>query len=369
MTSMKFNLIVTFFLLLLFSCSEKHEGFYIKGKIDGLDEGMAVLQKRESNKFISIDSSGIKNGKFILQGKIDEPQMCYITINDSLTPIRIMLENVTYSLKANINNLNVPNISGSKLQDKVNEYDMLVKPYEDRMDSIYSYSRHIGKNGDPHLLDSLNRMFKALEIRENEVSKQFVKNNSDNVIGPYILWGTLSYDLSLSDMMELSSKFNPSLDSTIYVKQIKEYIETLIRVKNGEIFTNINLPDTSGNMTSLASTRGKFTLIDFWASWCKPCRVDDPKFTEIYKQFNPKGFQIYGVSLDNDPITWKKAINEDGLKWIQVSDLKGWQSAAVKLYGVRAIPHTILINPLGQIIEKDLSPNDLKTVLKEYLEN
>ncbi len=366
---MKIKLLIPVLILLLSSCSVKHDGYYIKGKIDGLENGLAILQRRDQNKFIPIDSARIKNGKFTLEGKINEAQMCYIKVNDTLPPIRLMLENVTYSIKADIDNLGNPNIKGSALQDKIDQYNALVKPYEDRLDSIYYYIQYAGKNTSTGFLDSLNGVFNAIELKEKDVSKQFIINNSNTIIGPYILWGTVAYELNLTEMMELSSKFNPSLDSTIYVKQIKNYIQTLTRVRNGEMFTNISLPDTSGTMTSLASVRGKFTLIDFWASWCKPCRQDNPGLSKIYNHFKAKGFEIFGVSLDNDEQAWKKAIREDGLKWIQVSDLKGWQSAGVKLYGVRAIPHTILINPLGQIMEKDLSLNKLQSILTQFLEN
>ena len=363
------RLFILIILFLIISCDAKHEGFTIKGKIDGVDNGTALLRRRFENKFITIDSAEINDGIFKLSGLISEPQMCYIWISDSLPPIRLILENVDYSIKAGINDLNNPIIKGSSLQDKLGQYNALIRPYEDKLDSIYYLIQMNNTTGNQESLDSLSNVFNEVELKERSVEKEFVINNGDNIIGPYILWGTLAYDLELNEIRRLTSKFSPELDTTIYVKQIKNHIETLQRVSLGNRYVEISLPDTSGQETKLSDYLGNYVLIDFWASWCGPCRRENPRVVAIYNEYKEKGFEIFGVSLDTDADAWQEAIHKDGLNWIHVSDLLGWNSKAVKLYGIRAIPHTVLIDKEGLIIAKNLRGKGLKEALQKLFIN
>lgn len=365
---MKSRIYLLYLLVFSYSCHNQFDGFTIRGKVEGFGNGKAVLQRRLDNRFIPIDSSQVKNGRFSFRGKISEPQVCYIRFEDTLPPIRLMLENVSYDIKAGIRDLENPVIRGSLLQDKVTEYHALVRPYEDTLDSVYFRIRRAGSFGNPVILDSLNRLFDSVEVSEKNASLDFISRNKNNVVGPYILWGTLAYDMDLKELMEVSSQFSRNLDTTLYVKQIQRRITTMRRVSVGEIFTDISLPDTAGNPVSLSSLKGKYLLIDFWASWCRPCRRENPQVVAAYKEYKKKGFEIFGISLDRDASAWKKAIRDDGLNWVQVSDLKGWQSEGVRLYGVRAIPHSVLINTNGYIVGQDIQGQDLKKTLAKLID-
>jgi peroxiredoxin len=149
-----------------------------------------------------------------------------------------------------------------------------------------------------------------------------------------------------------------------YVK-LSQRVETLKNVAVGETVTDFTLNDPSGNPVALSSFRGKILLIDFWASWCGPCRRENPNVVKLYNDFNDKGFEILGVSFDEDFNRWVGAIEDDQLTWPHVSDLQGWGSAAGKLYGINSIPATVLVDREGTIIAKNLRGEELRKKLEE----
>ncbi|MBI3233320.1 MAG: TlpA family protein disulfide reductase [Bacteroidetes bacterium] len=135
----------------------------------------------------------------------------------------------------------------------------------------------------------------------------------------------------------------------------------------GKVMADINLPDPSGNMIKLSSLRGQYVLVDFWASWCRPCRAENPNVVKAYKKYHGKGFEIFGVSLDDNNDKWKKAIDADNLTWKHVSELKGWQSDVCRKYNVNSIPFSILLDKDGKIIATNLRGEELENKLKELL--
>jgi peroxiredoxin len=156
-----------------------------------------------------------------------------------------------------------------------------------------------------------------------------------------------------------------TLDSSVYTVDLKGKVEILKNVQVGKNAPDFTLNDTTGNPVSMSSLKGKYLLIDFWAAWCGPCRRENPNNVKLYKEFNKKGFEILGVSLDTDRNDWVEAIKSDKLAWTQVSDLKGWKSSAGKLYGVNSIPHTILVDKEGVIIARNLRGKELDAKLRE----
>jgi len=170
----------------------------------------------------------------------------------------------------------------------------------------------------------------------------------------------------------LKAKFDalgPRAQASNLGKKIAERLQKLVRSGVGDLAPNFTLSTPEGKALNLYDIKGKVKLIDFWASWCGPCRRENPNVVKVYAEYHPKGLEIIGVSLDNNKTNWLTAIEKDGLKWIHLSDLKGWQNEAVLMYGVESVPHTVLLDADNRIIAKNLRGDALHAKIAELLNN
>lgn len=203
----------------------------------------------------------------------------------------------------------------------------------------------------------------ASETKRVSLVKKMIEDNPSSPTCVFFIevLNTEEYYTYHEKLSEGVKKYNNS-------KIVKDFITKTENVKKlsvGGIAPDINLKNPDGKSVKLSSLRGKYVLIDFWASWCGPCRSENPNVVRLYDKYNSKGFEIYGVSLDRDRNSWIKAIEKDNLTWTQVSDLKFWKSEGAKLYNVSSIPHTVLLDKEGKIIAKNLRGSSLEKTLEE----
>ena len=173
--------------------------------------------------------------------------------------------------------------------------------------------------------------------------------------------------MPLDELKATRAKISSELAGCPYVKDLDGIIKQLENVQIGKVTPEFSLPDTAGVSVSLSDFRGKYVLLDFWASWCPPCRRENPNVVKAFNEYKDKNFTIVGISLDKDKSKWMKAIADDNLAWTHLSDLKYWDSEIPALYGVRGIPANVLLDPDGVIVAKNITGEDLHKKLKEVI--
>lgn len=358
---------VVLFLILVISLSacssRKGNEFVISGKIDGKFEGNVYLQKNTDGKFQILDTAKVENGKFKFQGIIESPDIYYIGIDESRF-VSFFNEPSDIKITFNIDSLSKPEVKGSTSDSEFRKYLKSMDEYQSGQISFYTQYNEAARQGDSVKMKELDMKMEDLDKTHKENLLSFAKENPSSFVSPYIAMRH-SYELELSELKEIMAGLDSKVKESPFSKRLAERITTLENVEVGKVAPDFTMNDPDGNPVTLSSLRGKVLLVDFWASWCGPCRRENPNVVKAYNQFKDKGFDILGVSLDKDKASWKSAIEEDKLTWTHVSDLQYWNNAVSNLYGVMAIPSNVLIDKDGVIIGRNLTGEELTKKLEE----
>jgi len=340
--------------------------FVISGSISGIDSGEIIFGHRAGDDKV-YDTIAIKGGTFQFAGKVPVSEginsyTCMLVGKDDAVDLLIQNANIQFTAKSD--SFGMASIKGSKAQDDLKAFSELTKTVDDKMAALGTlYTATTDKN----VKDSLNKVYDQCDSVLQSLVPGFVNGHPHSFASAYIV----SRTMLINPKEEVLGSVYNAMDSLVklskYGKVVAEVLDAAHKTAIGQVAPDFTINDRDGKPVALSSLRGKYIFVDFWASWCGPCRRENPNIVEAYTRFHSAKFEILGVSLDKDKEKWESAIEKDKLTWQHVSDLKGWGNAAAKIYGIRAIPANFLLDKDGKILARNLYGGDLEKKLKEVL--
>jgi len=354
-------------------------GFILKGQLPNLKTpAKAYIAFIKNGAWVETDSTTVQNGKFQFTGKLDEPKEVIVAVRPTTGGdpqkrdyIGFILENTNITLQSKTNLVDAE-IIGSKSENENREREVLIKPLTAKIMSLQNQYGKKNKDGQfeypieirKKAGDSVSQLVREIK----NVNKRFVESHLNSYAGlsAYNLY-VLDSKFVASEVEPLFHRFSTALKSSPLGQRTMEKIEIGKRRQEGATATDFTQNDQNGKPFTLSSLRGKYVLVDFWASWCAPCRAENPNVVRAYNALKGDRFEIVSVSLDAGKEQWLAAIETDGMPWIHVSDLKYWKNEVALMYGINAVPQNILVDPKGVIVAKNLRGENLTELLKTYI--
>jgi peroxiredoxin len=357
------------------------KGFTISGDVSKVKDPIAkVYLNYYADGKSTMDSAEVKDGKFSFTGTVSDPVMGSLRAKYQEVPgaksikaisynrdvKKVFLENSKIKI-ASVDSFANASIKGSKSHAAYVSWTDLTKDETAQSAALNKEYGEYYKKKDQAGMDRIDAAFDKLTEQKNIKNKQYLKDNPSSPIAMFVLKQYAGYDINADDVEPVFLSLPEQLRASPAGKDMAEKLETAKKTGVGKMAMDFTQNDTLGNPVSLSSFRGKYVLIDFWASWCGPCRQENPNVVKAFNAYNSKGFTVLGVSLDQPTAKdkWMKAIHDDKLTWTQVSDLKYWKNDVAVQYGIQAIPQNYLIDPQGKIVGKNLRGEALNKKLAE----
>ncbi|MEE1945554.1 TlpA disulfide reductase family protein [Pedobacter sp. KR3-3] len=334
------------FFLSLFNQLNAQQRFTVQGKINNYSGKVYLYYDKK-------DSVYTKDGTFLFKGKLGIPALSYISV-----PFHQRVEPMSFWIDAGQTILQLDTAS-----------------FKNNRFSGLAVKGKVIKAGHAHqVIDSVRKQFSKImrsPITDDEKKKnirqgvsELLRQYPNSIISLSILSGYKEY-FENKELQQVYASLSPALKTTSYALVIKNNDIKPVDIVVGQPIANFEQNNQFGKPVSVSDFKGKYLLVDFWASWCVPCRQENPTVVKAYQQYKNRGFEVLSVSLDDDKKAWVKAIKADGLKWVHVSDLGGWQNAVSRMFNIQGIPTNILIDKNGIVLAKDLRGEDLEKKLSE----
>lgn len=328
--------------------------------------GVAVLEKLKGQRYTVVDSMELNAGKFVFEIKIAEPEF-YRVVLFKKQAIYMILIDKDLEIVADATVPEIPyTVKGSKDMDYfrvVNREVNKLGQEKNKLESQYVLAK---KNEEAKAKEIFQKLI-ALQKKGIATMKGMIDTIQPSFAALYAS-NILNPDEEYPYLKKLADNLSKNYPNSRYVKRYTEFLKSISALTVGQPAPEITLTSPEGKQVSLSSLKGKLVLIDFWASWCKPCRMETPNVVGVYQDYKDKGFEIFGVSLDRNKKDWMKAIKDDKMSWVHVSDLKMWQSSVVPQYKVQGIPLTYLVDKEGKILAKNLRGEALRKRVSQELD-
>jgi len=343
-------------------------------KIDGTIKnyfGKTIYMHHKWDEKDHTDSAKIVNGKFTFNVKSVDPNMFWFTLTSDINqqPNFIFFADAE-PLKATIvaDSLNYSTVSGGQTQKDYLEYRAMINGFIAQQQQMQTDYNTAAQTGDATAMNKIRDDFQGLNGKFVDGLKNFIKTHPKSAVSGFIIYNDFNNpNIPMETVIESLTYIDKSIENTKFIKLASKRVEALKGTMIGNKATNFSQNTPEGKPVSLTDFKGKYVLVDFWASWCGPCRQENPNVVAAYNRFKDKGFTVLGVSFDSNKAAWEAAIQKDNLTWPHVSDLKGWGNEAGKIYNITSIPQNLLLDKEGKIVAKNLRGAALDEKLAELI--
>jgi thiol-disulfide isomerase/thioredoxin len=359
--------LITFILVSCGSDASTKGGFTISGKITNSTEKTIVVNELTPKGLVVLDSATVNSdGGFKLEGKVSEK--VFAIINFPKGAVLLVLDSTTnMALSIDANTPDQFGVKGSEDTERLRKLLEVNSKYMQALRDLETkYAIYNTTVPTPEVQEQIRKEYDSIMTSRSTELHAFVFTGKPSITA-YFATNFLTAEADFPFFDKVDKTFYPQFSNSKYAREHHQRVEVLRRTAIGETAPDIVLNDPFGKTVALSSLRGKYVLVDFWASWCKPCRMENPNVVRMYNKYKSKGFDVFSVSLDDNKDNWIKAINDDQLLWTHVSDLKKWSASVVQSYNIESIPFTVLLDKDGKIVAKNLRGLQLEQKLAELM--